>query len=100
MKLNLDQDRFGMPESTFLTARKAHGDAPSSRSGIYIPTRSEVGSMSPETLRLILIDWMHESPSELIPSDAQISEVKAILEARPDAAELAGLIGECRQYIS
>jgi len=42
---------------------------------------------------------MHESPAELIPSTAQISQVKAILEARPDAAVLAGLIEECRAYI-
>jgi hypothetical protein len=45
------------------------------------------------------MDWLHESPSELIPSTAQISQVKTILEARPDAAELAGLIAECRAYI-
>lgn len=45
--------------------------------------------MAPENLRPILIDWLHESPSELIPSTTQISQVKAILEARPDAAELA-----------
>jgi hypothetical protein len=55
--------------------------------------------MAPETLRPILIDWLHESPAELIPSTAQISQVKAILEARPDAAALAGLIEECRAYI-
>ena len=69
------------------------------RAGMYVPTRGEVASMAPETLRPILIDWLHESPSELIPSTAQISQVKTILEARPDAAELAGLIEECRAYV-
>ena len=37
--------------------------------------------------------------TERIPPNEQISQVKAILEARPDAAELAGLIEECRAYI-
>ena len=94
-----DQDRFGVPESAFAAAQKAHGSAPTVRCGVYVPTRSEVRSMAPETLRPLLIDWLWESPSELIPTDEQISQVKAILEARPDADALVGLIEECRQYI-
>lgn len=94
-----DQDRFGVPESAFAAAQKAHGSAPTVRCGVYVPTRAEVRSMPPETLRPILIDWLWESPTELIPTDEQISQVKAELEARPDADALAGLIEECRQYI-
>lgn len=94
-----DQDRFGMPESAFAAAQNSHGSARTVRAGMYIPTRAEVASMAPETLRPIMMDWLHESPSELIPSTAQISQVKAILEGRPDAAEVAGLVEECRQYI-
>ncbi|EBX4227515.1 hypothetical protein CEL37_23975 [Salmonella enterica subsp. enterica serovar Senftenberg] len=94
-----DQDRFGVPESAFAAAQKAHGSAPTVRCGVYVPTRAEVRSMPPETLRPILIDWLWESPTELIPTDEQISQVKAELEARPDADALAGVIEECRQYI-
>jgi len=94
-----DQDRFGIPASAFATARTSHGSARTIRVGTYVPTRGEVARMAPETLGPILTDWLHESPSELIPSTIQISQVKAILEARPDAAELAGLIEECRSYI-
>jgi hypothetical protein len=94
-----DQDRFGMPDSAFAAAHKAHGNAPTVRCGMYIPTRGEVASMAIADLRPILMDWLHESPTELIPSVAQISQVKNILEARQDAAELVGLIEECRQYI-
>ena len=96
---NDDQDRFGVPESAFAAAHKAHGSAPTVRCGVYVPTRAEVRSMAPETLRPVLIEWLWESPTELIPTDEQISQVKAILEARPDAAELAGLIEECRAYV-
>lgn len=94
-----DNDRFGVSENTFLAAQKAHGNAQTVRTGIYVPTRGEVASMPFAKLRPILIDWLHESPSELIPSVVQISQVKTILEARSDAVELAGLIEECRQYI-
>lgn len=97
--MNDDQDRFGISASAFAIAQTSHGSARTIRAGNYVPTRSEVASMAPETLRPILTDWLHESPSELIPSTAQIRQVKAILEVRPDAAELAGLIEECRAYI-
>lgn len=96
---NDDQDRFGLPESAFLAAQKAHGSAPTIRAGMYVPTRGEVASMAPEKLRHLLIEWLWESPSELIPTNDQISQVKAILEGRPDSAALAGLIEECRQFI-
>lgn len=94
-----DDDRFGVPESAFVAAQKAHGSAQTVRCGVYVPTRSEVRSMPLETLRPLLIEWLWESPSELIPTDQQISQVKAELEARPDADAMAGLIEECRQYI-
>ena len=94
-----DQDRFGMPASAFAAAQQAHEIARTFRAGMYVPTRVEVASMALETLRPILMDWLHESPSELIPSWAQISQVKAVLEARPDAAAMAELIDECRSYI-
>jgi len=94
-----DRDRFGMPDSAFLAAHKAHGNAPAVRCGMYIPTRAEVASMAIADLRPILMDWLHESPYELIPSIEQISQVKTTLEARQDAAEVAGLVEECRQYI-
>ncbi len=51
-------------------------------------------------LQPILIDWLHESPSELmIPTVGQIQQVKAILETRSDSASLRRLIEECRAYI-
>jgi len=96
---NDDQDRFGVPESAFAAAHKAHGSAPTVRCGVYVPTRAEVRSMAPEALRPLLIEWLWESPTELIPTDGQISQVKAELEARPDADSVAGLIEECRQFI-
>jgi hypothetical protein len=84
------QDCFGVPKSAFSAAQASHESAYTVRTGMY-PDFHKVASMAPETLRPILIDWLHESPSELISTSAQINQVKAILEARPDATALAEL---------
>lgn len=95
-------DRFGMPESAFEAALDSHGrNSPTFRFGMYVPTRREVAEMPVENLSPILIDWMWESPSELIPNNTQISEVRAVLCARQDAdlPELVKLIWECDDYL-
>ncbi len=97
------EDRFGMPESAFRAARESHGlDSPVIRSGMYVPTRREVAEKPVEWLYPVLIDWMWESPSELIPSSAQIAQVRAVLLARPDAADPAviQIIVECDEYLA
>jgi hypothetical protein len=97
------QDRFGIPESAFRAARESHGlDNPTIRSGMYVPTRGEVATKSPEWLFQTLIDWMWESPSELIPNSAQIANVRAVLLARPDATDpaIVRIIAECDEYLA
>lgn len=96
-------DRFGMPESAFRAARESHGiDNPTIRSGMYVPTRREVADSPAEGLYEVLIDWLWESPSELIPNNEQIAEVKSILLARPDAqgSAVLKLVAECDDYLS
>ncbi len=95
-------DRFGMPDSAFQAALDSHGrDNPSIRCGMYVPTRREVADASPDWLYSVLIDWMWESPSELIPDNVQINEVRAILTARSDAESprLLQLVHECDDYL-
>ncbi|MFC3549502.1 hypothetical protein ACFOLC_00560 [Lysobacter cavernae] len=96
-------DRFGMPESAFRAARESHGvNNPTIRLGMYVPTRREVAESPADNLYEVLIDWMWESPSELIPSNEQIAELKSILLARPDAQDNAvlKLVAECDDYLS
>lgn len=97
-----DNDRFGMPQSAFDAANKSHGvNNPTIRCGMYVPTRHEVATLPIEELSSILIDWMWESPSQLIPGNDQIEEVKAILASRSDAetGQASGLIAECDTYL-
>lgn len=97
-----ENDRFGMPASTFDAALDSHGrDNPVFRIGMYVPTRGEVSKLPADDLRLILIDWMWESPSELIPNNEQISDVRSILTARADADDdaILRLIAECDAYL-
>lgn len=95
-------DRFGMPESAFQAAKESHGlNSPVIREGMYVPYRDEVAMMPGDRLTTILIDWMWESPSELIPNNHQIEQVRTILIARPDANSgvIAALIRECDEYL-
>lgn len=95
-------DRFGMPESAFQAARESHGlNSPVFRAGMYVPTRHEAATLSPAKLLPIVVDWMWESPSELIPNNDQISELRGILLARPDAteSEVRELIVACDDYL-
>lgn len=97
-----EDDRFGMPGSAFEAALDGHGRTnPVFRVGMYVPTRGEVARLPADDLRVILIDWMWESPSELIPNNRQIAEVRSILAARTDAGEpkIQRLIYECDVYL-
>jgi len=95
-------DRFGMPESAFKAARESHGlNSPAFRMGMYVPTRHEVATLPATQLSQIVIDWMWESPSELIPDNAKIGALRDILMARFDAGlpEVQQLIAECDDYL-
>jgi hypothetical protein len=95
-------DRFDMPNSAFKAARESHGlNSPVFRAGMYVPTRHEVATLSPAKLLPIVVDWMWESPSELIPNNDQISQLRAILLARTDAdaPEVRELIVACEDYL-
>jgi hypothetical protein len=99
---NNPDDRFGMPASAFQAARESHGvNSPVIRMGMYVPTRHEVATLPAAELLPIVIDWMWESPSELIPDNTQIAALRAILAARPDAGspELDPLIAACDDYL-
>jgi hypothetical protein len=76
-------DRFGVPDQRIIDVIRAHHSV--WRDGCYVPTRAEVAEASPGRLWNWLLGWFWESPSELIPTDAQLAEVVAILRARPDA---------------
>lgn len=92
-----------MPESAFRAAVDAHGrDNPTFRSGMYVPTRREVAEMPPKDLYGLPIDWLWECPSELIPNDVQIVEVKMILLARADVQDevIEKLVAECDDFLS
>ncbi|WP_040670360.1 hypothetical protein [Rhodanobacter fulvus] len=102
MAADCRNDRFGMPDSAFDAALESHGhDNPVLRAGMDVPMQAEVASLPVEILHPIMIDWMWESPSELIPSNEQIRAVIAILRARPDAKhpDVRALIHSCEAYL-
>lgn len=66
----------------------------------YVPTRSDVASLSYDDLSPLLINWMTRSSIEIVPSRSQIAEVRKVLEAREDATAFKDLIETCDCYIS
>ncbi|HEX8402089.1 MAG TPA: hypothetical protein VF628_10335 [Allosphingosinicella sp.] len=78
-------DRFGIPEQRIIAAVRAHPGV--IRDGCYVPTRREVAEASAQQLWGWLLGWWWESPTELIPTDAQVAASLAVLRARPDATD-------------
>ena len=96
-----DDDRFGMPNGAFEAALNSHGrDSPVIRAGMYVPTRREVVTLAAATLAAIVIDWMWERPSALIPTNEQIGDLRAILLSRPHADQpgIRQLVAGCDDY--
>jgi hypothetical protein len=64
--------------------------------------RREVSEKSPEWLYAVLVDWLWECPTELIPNNAQIEEVKGLLVERIDAGDptIVKLVAECNDFLS
>jgi hypothetical protein len=96
------EDRFGMPASAFQAAREHHGlDNPVERLGMYVPSRREVANSPADALFPVLVDWMWESPTELIPSNEQIIELREVLLTRSDAGDpdILRLVDLCDDYL-
>src|ERR1041385_8932524 len=90
--MNDEDDRFGMSDSAIRGEAEQHRGI--DRHGMYVPTRREVRTMDAGEIAPILIDWIFECPSFLIPNNQQIQDVIEILKARPDAGAFSELIAE------
>ena len=98
----MDPDRFGTPESAFEAARQSHGlNNPAARMGMYVPTRADVENMPALALSTVIDLWFWESPTELIPTQHQITEVRSVLLARSDALtpEIMQIVAECDHFL-
>lgn len=90
-------DRFGVSDQLIVDVMKAHRGL--IRDGCYVPTRHEVTTWPPERLHWHLLGWWWESPSELIPTDAQVAACVAVLQSRPDAGspQIRAIIAQAPQ---
>lgn len=78
-----EEERFGVSLELIRAVMTEH--AGMIRAGCYVPTRAEVALKEPEWLYSVLTDWFWESPTDLIPIDAQIKDALRILRSRTDA---------------
>jgi|SRR5450830_309262 len=93
------QAHFGIPEANLRAARKSIKKQKNHKFNVDVPTRKDVESLEPVQLKEVMLAWMCNSVTEIIPSRAQISEAKLILLARQDVASLSDLIEMCEHYI-
>ena len=95
----MTNDRFGVRDEDIAAEREQHKGIV--RMGMYVPTRKEVLTMRADVLYPILDQWLHESPTLLIPTHEQIKDVISVLQQRPDAIErsVQKIVLECRRYI-
>lgn len=96
-----DLDQFGVPIENIRAAERRHtagAQRPRSALNTRVPTRKEVRQLPLDELKPLLLEWMENSPIEIVPSRGQIQLVIEVLLARPDAAEMAPLLNMCRNY--
>lgn len=105
MERRYENDRFRVPESRLRAAARFAGmriharySAEAAFFNSYVPTRKEVATLPGEKIHRILLDWMTNSVTEIIPSPGQIAEVKAILLKREDVTALSETIAMCNCY--
>jgi hypothetical protein len=92
-------DSFGVPEANIHAAIRSAKRNKDAKLASRVPSRKEVLTLPRQELSAILIDWMCRSPIEIVPSRAQIAQVKALLLERPDTDTLSALITMCNFYI-
>lgn len=95
-------DRFGVPDENIIAARKWIKKIGNKNQLFHVdvPTRQEVATLPAEALATILVGWMCNSPTAIIPSRTQIEEVRILLQHRGDADGVADLITMCSRYIA
>ncbi|WP_156117505.1 hypothetical protein [Collimonas arenae] len=92
-------DRFGVPDENLRAAEESVKKPNKYELHAYVPTRHEVATLGVKEITNILTGWMCHSPVEIIPSRAQITEVKLVLQERPDATQLSKLVAMCDHYV-
>ncbi|WP_050477728.1 hypothetical protein [Herbaspirillum rhizosphaerae] len=90
---------FGIPETNLQAARHFKKKQKKHNFNVDVPSRKEVATLGPQEIRKLMVAWMCDSVTEIIPSRSQIAEARLILLAREDAASLSGLIEMCDHYI-
>ena len=55
--------------------------------------------MPSKDLRVTLDLWMWESPTTLIPSNEQITEVISVIQCRHDVDQCTDILSDCIRYI-
>lgn len=93
-------EHFGVPDMNIRAAKETVKRQTMHELHSHVPSRKEVATLAIAEITKILVGWMCHSPIEIVPSRAQIFEVRMVLLARPDFSQLSRLINMCDNYIN
>ena len=94
------EDRFGVPAENLKAAiKRVRQQRRKYACNTHVPSRREIATLAPDAVRHVLLNWMEHSPTEIIPSRAQIALIREVLLQREDVRQLGPLLEMCRHYI-
>jgi|SRR6185369_5994983 hypothetical protein len=93
-----DFNFFGVPAENIRAAKQRR---PSNKHPQHtsVPSRKEIATLPAAELRSLLISWMENGATEIIPSRAQIAMVREVLLEREDSKQLSQVISMCNNFI-
>ena len=93
-----DFNFFGVPDENIQAAQRRKSSG-CNQQHIAVPSRKDVATLPPAKLKALLLAWMENSATEIIPSRAQISLVKEVLKEREDVSQIEPIIAMCTHFI-
>jgi hypothetical protein len=93
-----DFNFFGIPAENIRAATQRHSSGKHPDHTI-VPSRKDIATLPEAELRGLLVGWMENGATEIIPSRAQIALVREILQEREDARQLTQIIAMCNNFI-
>ncbi len=94
-----DFNFFGIPAENIRAAKQKRPTSKHAQHTV-VPSRKDIATLSPAELRTLLVAWMENGATEIIPSRAQIAMVREALLERADAKQLSQVISMCDNFIN
>lgn len=93
--MSFEDEHFGVTKKQIYTALSEQNGI--YRDGMLVPSVDDVKTMTIEKLAPLVIGWLWESPTTMIPSEDQVRQLRSVLSTRSNDAN--DLIKECDDFL-